>query len=219
MIKKIPIIFLFVSIIIFFLSFGCKVIEDVENLIGEKDYGNYTSITIRITVAYKGLNSTGIRKLTIGNEVKVNENYSFGGTATMGSTCEDAILDKTFSFDITITTTSLPVKQEYFDWDYLKFATNKTNVKMLCTEWSGSIVSYLYVSGKDDPGSPVIDGFDALNGFNVDDHCQKDGVRRHDCETSVDLSFSSPHTTKSTTATRTTAVSVKKEWTNISNSK
>ena len=64
---------------------------------------------------------------------------------------------------------------------------------MLCTEWSGSIVSYTYENGKDDPGSPVISGFDLLNGFDIETHCQQNG-RQHTCKLEVDITFASAYT-------------------------
>jgi len=180
----------FICILLLISLPGCKTVKE---LIEGKDYGNYTGITVRINVNYKGLNSTGIRKLTLAGNVALNENYTIAGTATMNSTCEESILDKSYSFDVTITTTTLKAVSEFINWDYTKFKKTGTNVKMLCTEWSGSIVSYTFESGKDDPGSPVISGFDLLNGLDIETHCVADG-RQHDCRLEVDLTFSSPYT-------------------------
>ncbi len=186
-------LFLISALLCIYLLISLPGCTKVKELITGKDYGNYTSITVRITVNYKGLNSTGIRKLTLGGNVALNENYTIAGTATMDSTCEDAILDKAYSFDVTISTTTLNVISEFINWDYTKYKKIGTNVKMLCTEWGGSIVSYTYEDGKDDPGSPVISGFDLLNGFNIQNHCVADG-RQHDCILAVDLTFSSAYT-------------------------
>ena len=186
-------LFMISTLLCILLLIGLTGCTKVKELITGKDYGNYTSITVRITVNYKGLNSTGIRKLTLAGDVSLNEKYTIAGTATTDSTCDDAILDKSYSFDVTISSTTLNVISEYINWDYTKYKRIGTNVKMLCTEWGGSIVSYTYEAGKDDPGSPVISGFDLLNGFDIENHCVADG-RQHDCTLEVDLTLSSPYT-------------------------
>lgn len=86
---------------------------------------------------------------------------------------------------------------------------NKTNVKTLCTEYSGEIVSYQYESGKDDPGTPVITGFDDLTGWTADTHCTRDG-RQHNCNIGATLTFASPYTTKEKRAASTFYSSQKK---------
>lgn len=186
---------LFILLIIGFS--GCKTIEEI---ITGKDYGNYTSITVRISVNYKGLNSSGTRNLTLAGNVVLNEKFQIFGTATGNETCDDAILDKSHTFEVTISTTSMEVISQFINWDYTVWNNNKTNWKMLCTEWSGSIVSYTYEAGKDDPGSPVISGFDLLNGFTIDNHCTSNGGRVHDCEIAVNLTFASAYTSKDSNA-------------------
>lgn len=202
--KRVVIITVIFSLLL--LLPGCKKV--IDKITG-KDYGKYTSITVRITINYKGLNSKGIRKFSVDDVAQVNEYFSIAGTPTMNSTCDDSILDKTHVLELTITKTTMEVLQQYFDWDYTKWKWNSTNVKMLCTKYKGEIVSYQYESGKDDPGTPLITGLDDLVGWTTESNCTKAG-RMHNCNIGATLTFGSPYTTQNNAAKSTAFVSQRK---------
>ena len=189
-------ILILISVLLCFLLIigfsGCKTVKDI---ISGKDYGAYTSIVVKIAADYYGMNSTGFRKLTINGNVAYNDKFTIFGTAFLGADCPDEqIFSKSYSVDTTLTSTSMTLIVEFINWDYTKFKKFGDNLKMLCTIWSGSIVSYTYEAGKDDPGTPIISGFDLLNNLDLVADCTNNG-RITNCKHEVEITFSSPHTT------------------------
>jgi len=157
----------------------------------EVEKGEYTSITFRIQVTYKGLNSKGLRKLLVDNAIEHHEGFVFGGDPDDQSTCDDAITDKTVTITKTISTNSVDITQEYNNWDYVKYRSPGTNYKMLCTEWSISVQSYTWETGKADPGSPGVSGLSDLS-LDTSNDCTRVSQRVHNCSTTATLSFNRP---------------------------
>lgn len=171
---------------ILFLS-QCKAIKDIID--PEKDYGAYTSVTLQFTVTFKGLNSTGQRKVKVNDGTYINEGFVYTRKYSDSADiiCENAETDKTHTFQVTVNATDFKIILSYTDWAYHGFVNNGTNYKLLCSEWSASIVSYTYTDGKDDPGTPLVSGLDSL-ALNIDNHCT--GTIVHDCQTEADISIS-----------------------------
>jgi len=157
----------------------------------EKAPGKYTSITVKIDVTYSGLNSKGRRKLTIDGSKKLDEKFTYPQKADSKSTCDDATKKEDRSFTVTITSTSMTIKQEYLNWDYYTFKSPGTNYKILCTNWNFSIVKYEYEKGKADPGPPVPQGLDQLS-MDIDNDCVQKSQRVHDCTTIATITFKAP---------------------------
>ncbi len=169
---------------VFFLS-QCKAIQDI--LDPEKDYGEYTSITLQFTITFKGLNSTGQRSVKVHETTHINEGFVYTKKYSQSDdiNCNNAETDKTHTFQTTVNAKAFKIILAYNDWAYYGVVNNGTNYKLLCSDWTASIVSYTYTSGKDDPGSPLVNGLDQLN-LNVDNHCT--GTIVHDCLTEADIS-------------------------------
>lgn len=181
---------------------GCNIFDD---LIGSKDYGQYTSITFRIIATYGGVNSEGTHKLTVNGQVLNNAYFVYNVTDGCNETCSGAIYENPMTFDVTINSTTCTATQSYIDWIYWKYNYSGSNCKCLVTSYQASIVSYTYEQDKDDPGNPVISGLDQLEAF---ENCS--GNFSTDCETTTTLNFSSPYNTgQSLQSSTATAVSVK----------
>jgi len=162
--------------------------------IKKKEKGQYTSITVKVDVVFKGLNSKGNRKLRINNETKVEEDYVMTQNAFANATCAQAQLDKSYSFDITTTGNTIHIVQDYLNWDFYNFISPGTNYKMLCTEWSFSVQSYTYESGKADPGTPHPTNTNDLN-LDYNNDCTEVSFRVDNCTTDVTLNFAAPTST------------------------
>ncbi|HDP94049.1 MAG TPA: tetratricopeptide repeat protein [Candidatus Aminicenantes bacterium] len=162
----------------------------------EEEKGEYTSITFRLEVTYKGLNSKGRRKLLLDGDVQHNELFSFAGDPNENSTCSDAITDKTIAVTKTITTNSVNIQQDYLNWDYVKYRTPGTNYKLLCSEWVITIQSYTWESGKADPGSPGVSGTDTL-ALDTESDCTRISQRVHNCSSTGTLTFNRPGSSSS----------------------
>jgi tetratricopeptide (TPR) repeat protein len=157
----------------------------------KKEPGKYTSITIQIDVTYSGLNSKGRRKLWIDGNKKLDERFIYPQKADENSTCDDATKKESYSYTVTINTTTMNIKQQYINWDYHSFKSPGTNYKILCTNWSLSIVKYEYEAGKADPGTPVPTGLDQLS-MDIDNDCVQKSLRVHDCTTEATITFKAP---------------------------
>ena len=185
-------------IITFFLGFaicsgilllsGCTIFDDI---FGSKDYGAYTSITFQIRATYGGVNSEGIHKFVINDQVLNNSYFVFNVLNGCNETCSGAIYESTYTFTATINSTTCTATQQYIDWKYWTYNNNATNCKCLITSYEASITGYTYEEGKDDPGTPNITGLDQLENL---ENCT--GTFSTDCETTVTLHFSSPHATQ-----------------------
>lgn len=158
---------------------------------GATEKGKYTSITVKLEVTYKGINSKGTRKLTIDNTKKLEESFSYPQNADSTSDCEDAVKEESYSYTLTTTGDTLDIKQEYLNWDYHQWITPGTNYKILCADWRLTIQSYQYEQGKLDPGTPVPTGLDDLS-MDVTNDCQAISNRVHNCETTATVTFNTP---------------------------
>lgn len=150
--------------------------------------GNYTSITAKIEVTYKGLNSKGRRKLTFDNKVKLNETFNFPQAAD-SIDCANASKEYgPYTYTITTTDGSIDVKQEFLNWDYYNYSITSTNRKSLCASWDITIESYEYEGGKD-PGGPTPTGHEQLENLSASEHCQAVTNRVHNCEINATIQF------------------------------
>ena len=206
--KKVLFIFISIIIVVFLMSLpSCNVIEDI---FGGGDYGNYTSITFQITVTYGGENSNGRHKLTINNQVLHNHLFKFHVEDDCDDDiCEDAVYENALTFNVTINSATTTATQEYLDWAYWKIKPTGTTCKCLATTYQASIVSYTYEDGKDDPGTPIIGGFEQLENWDIDTHCT--GGATNDCIISVTLTFTSSKATGAIESGPVSAVQAKKE--------
>lgn len=174
------------AVVILSLS-GCNFFDD---LLGNKDVGQYTSITFRITATYGGVNSEGTHKFTVNNNVLNNDYFVFNTTSGCNDTCSGAIYEDPVTMEITINSNTCSATQEYINWTYWTYNNNGTNCKCLVTSYEAAIIGYTYEEGQDDPGTPIISGLEQLEAF---ENCS--GTFSTDCETTVTLNFSSPHST------------------------
>jgi hypothetical protein len=206
--KKAIFIFISIIVVVFLISTtSCKFIEDI---FGGGDYGNYTSITFRVTVTYGGENSEGTHKLTIDNQVLHNHQFKFHVEDDCDDDiCEDAVFEDALTFTVTINSATTTATQEYLNWKFWKIKPVGTSCKCLTTTYQANIVSYTYEDGKDDPGTPIIGGFDGLENWDFDSHCT--GGDTNDCTISVTLTFTSPKATGAVQNGPVTAVQSKKE--------
>ena len=190
-----------------FLS-QCKTIDDI---IDSKDYGAYTSITIQFSVSFRGLNSIGHRTVSVHDVEYVDENFTYSKKYSTSDeyVCENADVDKTHTFQVTLNVTSFKIALAYNDWDYYGYVNNAVNYKLLCSEWTASIVGYTYTNGKDDPGTPLVNGLDKLQ-LDLDNHCT--GTRVHDCLTEADITI-----TRNTSGNDVQAACAFKSTTNVKN--
>ena len=60
-------------------------------------------------------------------------------------------------------------------------------------------MSYTYEAGKDDPGTPIITGFDHLNNLDLAADCTTTG-RLTNCKHEVELTFESAYTSRDKSA-------------------
>lgn len=204
--KKVLFIFASFIIIIFFLmpTTSCK------DIFGGGDYGEYTSITFRLTVTYGGQNSDGRHKLTINNQVLHNHIFAFHVQDDCDDDiCEDAVFEDSLTFTVTINSNTTTAVQEYLNWAYWKIKPVGATCKCLTTTYQANIVSYTYEEGKDDPGTPVIGGFEQLENWDSDTYCTEGNV--NDCIISATLTFTSSKAIGTVQSKPVTAVQIKKE--------
>ena len=155
----------------------------------KKKYGAYTSVTAKLDITFKGINSKGTRILTIGGVEKLNEWYTFPQDCDSNSTCDDATKTRSHSYTFTTTGSSFKLILEYMGWNYYTWKAGY-NCKWLCVNTTMSIVDYAWEEGKDDPGSPSIGGLEQLSQFNVDDVCVERTTRIDDCTQELTVSYS-----------------------------
>jgi len=203
--KKALFVFASIIIVIFLISTtSCKAI------FGGGDYGNYTSITFRLTVTYGGQNCDGRHRLTINDKVLHNHIFKFYVEDDCDDDiCEDAVYENTLNFEVTINSNTTTATQEYLDWAYWKIRPTGTTCKCLTTSYEANIVSYTYEEGKDDPGTPVIGGFEQLENWDIDTYCTGGAV--NGCTFSATLTFTSSKATGTVKSTPVRAVQIKKD--------
>jgi len=151
--------------------------------------GTYTKITFRLDVTYRGFNSTGHRSFKIGNEVKNDEDFIYTQGISSDEPCASSTKVETYSYTYTVTGTSVPMRQEWTNWDYLNFGPGE-NWKKLCGDYTISIESYEYEGGKD-PGSPSATGLEQLQ-MNSSSDCVEVTQRIHNCAMDATVTFSAP---------------------------
>jgi hypothetical protein len=156
-----------------------------------KKKGSYTSITFRLTVTYKGFNSTGTRKLWVAGENIKEEDFVYTQDCNENTQCSDAIKTETYSFSRTVTGANFVVKQEFLNWDYYSLPGG-TGWKKLCSDYALEVEKYEFKEGKD-PGKPNSKGLESLNQpIVVDRDCEKVTNRIHNCRVEATVAFSAP---------------------------
>jgi hypothetical protein len=191
--KKIA-MFMVLPVMVLFLL-GCKLVDELIH--PDDEVGAYLSVKLRIKVTFKGLNSSGKRKITIDGEERILEDFFYEKTAAEGDDCAKASKDMSHSFEVTVNTKDFKVQLEYINWDFVHFAHDAKNYKLLCSEWSVEVLEYNFEDGKKDPGTPVLDGFEEL-ALDVGKHCQSTGDTKHDCLTIATVSIKAKQNKKGT---------------------
>jgi len=165
--------------------------------------GKYTSITFRLDVKYRGFNSTGHRKLTIGGEVKNDEDFNYPQNINGEVACAEATQEENYAYIYTVAGDNVVINQDWTNWDYFSFDGNGANWKKICAEYTGAIDKYEYDGGKD-PGRPSAEGLDQLKVTDISQCTAKSGGRVHDCFKTATITFKAP--TNSAKSQRSTAV-------------
>jgi len=129
--------------------------------------------------------------LKIGGETKNDEDYVYPQQISDDTPCGSATKQESYSYQYTLTGgSSVVMNQDWIDWDYYTFKTTGTNWKKICSDYTITIISYEYESGRD-PGKPSASGLDALKISSIGD-CTEKSVRLHDCFRTATITFSAP---------------------------
>ena len=154
--------------------------------------GDYTSITVRVEVEYKGLNGKGVRKLWINNVEKLNENFSYPQDADANSSCSDATkIENRGPWTYTSSSGQVTLKELWDNWDYFTHKSGGVlNRKVICTSWTVTIDSYEWDKGRD-PGTPVVNGLNNLT-MDINSDCTDLSFWVTRCENEGVLTFSTP---------------------------
>ncbi len=164
--------------------------------------GKYTSITFRLDVTYRGFNSKGHRRFVIGTETENNEDFLYPQFITdTNVACNTAGKDENYSYTYTVTGSSVAMSQDWLNWDYVNMPPGAA--KKLCAEYTLSIVSYAYASGKD-PGKPSATGLENLQ--ISDDKCAAVSNRVKNCSMQTTVTFSGPSSASAARAADSTYV-------------
>ncbi|HEX9902935.1 MAG TPA: hypothetical protein VGB72_08740, partial [Acidobacteriota bacterium] len=85
---------------------------------------------------------------------------------------------------------SLEIVLKYLDWWYWSWCGYDC-CKLLCSDWTFTIAGYKWESGKQDPGSPALEGYDVL-ATNQGDVCSHIDQWIDECTTRAVLTFKAP---------------------------
>ena len=162
-----------------------------------KAKGAYTSVTVKLDVTFKGLNSNtwhtldmdGVNMLT---EHVVYDQVPVGDCEDTETQCASAGTSQSYSYTVETDGKSLDIIQKYIDWEF-HACPSYPCCKILCSDYDISVVSYKYESGKKDPGSPSIEGMEQLD-LDLDEDCIETSTNIHTCTTSAHLTFKAPST-------------------------
>lgn len=171
-------VFILIVLLLMMVSFQCKFLE--EFIDSPDDFGDYTRVELRIKVVFSGLNSTGIRTVTIDTLEELQEDFYYDQTAGATDDCTTAEADISHTFDVTVTDDNFRILLEYLDWDYVHYSFVDDNYKVLCSEWSARVISYEYEEGMKDPGEPAVTGLEKLE-LETDKDCDPEDERIDDC--------------------------------------
>ncbi|MHB8054319.1 MAG: hypothetical protein ACYDH3_03635 [Candidatus Aminicenantales bacterium] len=152
--------------------------------------GKYKNITFRVDVTYRGVNSSGHRRLTVGSDAAIDENFYYPQVVPVDTPPCNGTKEETYSKTYTVTGSSLDVKQEFLNWDYIAYNPAIVNYKGLCAEFTPTIVRYEYENGKD-PGTPICTGLENLNNIGAYD-CAAVTGRIKNCLMTTKVTFSVP---------------------------
>jgi len=163
-----------------------------------KATGEYTSVTVQVDVTYKGMNSLGRRTLAFDGVEQLDEDFLYTQPAEPCDLpdnppdCDNATQSEFHSFLVETDGKSLEMIQRYIDWDY--YDRSPGSCKLLCSDWTFTVVDYKWESGKKDPGSPNIEGIENLELDRSD--CEPDLIdfpaAVHTCTTQATLTFQAP---------------------------
>jgi hypothetical protein len=164
-----------------------------------KPKGAYTSITVKVDVTFKGLNSKTYHTVDLNSVNKLNEHVDYPQPVPDPSKCTDpntdfcptANLSQSYSWTVETDGKTLDIVQKYIDWEFYSFGGG-TNCKILCASYNFSIVSYKWESGKKDPGSPAVEGIDQLELEDADCIVTTPPNLIHTCTTTAHLTFKAP---------------------------
>lgn len=157
-----------------------------------KPKGGYTSVTLKVTVTFKGLNSTGTRKLAFDGTTYLDEAFVYPqDVASLTPQCSEATKQETYSYTFEALGSGFKTVLDYINWDYDHWHSPGDNAKLLCSDWSFEIVSYKWESGKKDPGQPSIEGLDQLT-LDTNTICTDVTPRIKNCQMEADLTFKAP---------------------------
>jgi tetratricopeptide (TPR) repeat protein len=151
--------------------------------------GKYTSITFRLDVKYRGFNSQGHRKLTIGGEVRNDEDFNYPQNISGEVPCTDATKEENYSYTYQLTGDSVVMNQDWVNWDYFSFGAGE-NWKKICADYTITIDKYEYDGGRD-PGEPSAEGLDQLK-VSSTAQCTAKSLRVHDCFRTATITFKAP---------------------------
>ncbi|HEX9902936.1 MAG TPA: hypothetical protein VGB72_08745 [Acidobacteriota bacterium] len=157
--------------------------------------GAYTSITVKMDVTFKGLNSktwhtvdlNGVQQLS--EYVIYSQSVANPGACNADTECPTATASQSYSYTVATDGQSLDTVIKYIDWDF--YSCGMVCCKILCASYNFSVVSYTWESGKSDPGSPSIEGVDQLQ-LDVGADCILTSPHIHTCTTSAHLTFKAP---------------------------
>jgi len=161
-----------------------------------KPKGAYTSITVKVDVTFKGLNSKTWHTLDLNGVNQLSEHVIYSqsvanpGLCNADTECPTATSTQSYSYTIETDGKSLDVIQKYIDWEFYSMGGG-VSCKILCASYNFSIVSYKWESGKKDPGSPSIEGTDQLQ-LSITDDCIETSLYIHTCTTTAHLTFKAP---------------------------
>jgi tetratricopeptide (TPR) repeat protein len=158
----------------------------------------YTAITVKVDVTFKGLNSKTYHEVYLDTVNKLSEHVEYSQAVPDPSKCTDpntdfcpqASVSQSYSYTVDTDGKSLDVLLKYIDWEYYSMGGSPI-CKILCVNWTFSIVSYKWESGKSDPGSPVVQGTDQLQ-MDTSTDCVATSTYIHTCTTNAHLTFKTP---------------------------
>ena len=163
-----------------------------------KGKGGYTGVTVQVDVSFRGRNTYKATHVVILNgQEKINQiwgdpepiNYYDGGSC--GSEyCDRDTTANSYSWTIDTDGKSLEIVLKYLDWTYWSLCGYDC-CKLLCSDWTFTIIDYKWESGKKDPGSPGLEGYDVL-ATTQGDVCSHIDQWIDQCTTKAVLTFKAP---------------------------
>ena len=159
--------------------------------------GAYTSVTVQVDVSFRGRNTYKVNHVVnLDGQEKINgtmghpEPFVWDGGNCGSEYCDRDATADSYSSTIDTDGKSLEIVLKYLDWQYWSLCGYDC-CKLLCSDWTFTIVGYKWESGKQDPGSPGLEGYDVL-GTNQGDVCSRIDQWFDQCTTKAVLTFKAP---------------------------